>query len=130
MADHIYKKVELVGSSKVGVEDAIEGAIARAAETLRNLDWFEVKEIRGNIRDGKPEFYQVTLGGSGDEHTSIGDIVGRGFGPDEITDAIEKIVDTYLGLRLGKDEKFLDAYRRVGAQPFKEALYGAETRAA
>ncbi|HMS58512.1 MAG TPA: dodecin family protein [Tepidiformaceae bacterium] len=61
MADHIYKKVELVGSSKVGVEDAIEGAIARAAETLRNLDWFEVKEIRGNIRDGKPEFYQVTL---------------------------------------------------------------------
>ena len=76
------------------------------------------------------ELYQVTLGGSGDEHTSIGDIVGRGFGPEEITDAIEKIVDTYLGLRLGKDEKFLDAYRRVGAQPFKEALYGAETRAA
>ena len=61
MADHIYKKVELVGSSKVGVEDAIEGAIARAAETLRNLDWFEVKEIRGNIRDGKPEFDQVPL---------------------------------------------------------------------
>ncbi|MCC6387500.1 MAG: dodecin domain-containing protein [Dehalococcoidia bacterium] len=61
MPEHIYKKVELVGSSKDGVEDAIEGAIARAAETLRNLDWFEVKEIRGNIRDGKPEYYQVTL---------------------------------------------------------------------
>ena len=45
------------------------------------------------------ELYQVTLGGSGDEHTSIGEIIGRGFGPDEITDAIETIVETYLGLR-------------------------------
>ena len=76
------------------------------------------------------ELYQVTLGGSGDEHTSIGDIIGRGFGPDEITDAIEKVVETYLGLRLSRDEKFLDAYRRVGPAPFKEALYGAESRAA
>jgi sulfite reductase (NADPH) hemoprotein beta-component len=76
------------------------------------------------------ELYQVTLGGSGDEHTSIGDIVGRGFGPDEITDAIEKVVETYLGLRLNRDEKFLDAYRRVGAAPFKDALYGAESKAA
>ncbi|MBN9073399.1 MAG: nitrite/sulfite reductase [Rhizobiales bacterium] len=76
------------------------------------------------------ELYQVTLGGSGDENTSIGEIVGRGFGPDEITDAIETVVDTYLGLRLGRDEKFLDAYRRVGAAPFKEALYGAESKAA
>jgi len=76
------------------------------------------------------ELYQVTLGGSGDEHTSIGDIVGRGFGPDEITDAIEKVVETYLGLRLNRDEKFLDAYRRVGAAPFKEALYGTESKAA
>jgi len=76
------------------------------------------------------ELYQVTLGGSGDENTSIGDIIGRGFGPDEITDAIEKIVDTYVGLRLDRSEKFLDAYRRVGAAPFKEALYGAESKAA
>jgi sulfite reductase (NADPH) hemoprotein beta-component len=76
------------------------------------------------------ELYQVTLGGSGDEHTSIGDIIGRGFGPDEITNAIEKIVETYLGLRLNRDEKFLDAYRRVGAAPFKEALYGTESKVA
>ena len=76
------------------------------------------------------ELYQVTLGGSGDENTSIGDIIGRGFGPDEITDAIETVVETYLGLRLNRDEKFLDAYRRVGAAPFKEALYGAEAKAA
>jgi len=76
------------------------------------------------------ELYQVTLGGSGDEHTSIGEIIGRGFGPDEITGAIEKIVDTYLGLRLDRNEKFLDAYRRVGAAPFKEALYASEARPA
>jgi sulfite reductase (NADPH) hemoprotein beta-component len=76
------------------------------------------------------ELYQVTLGGSGDENTSVGDIVGRGFGPDEITDAIETIVDTYLTIRLDAGEKFLDAYRRVGAAPFKEALYAGETRAA
>jgi sulfite reductase (NADPH) hemoprotein beta-component len=76
------------------------------------------------------ELYQVTLGGSGDEHTSIGDIIGRGFGPDEITDAVEKIVDTYLALRLDRNEKFLDAYRRIGPAPFKEALYGAESKAA
>ena len=76
------------------------------------------------------EIYQVTLGGSADEHTSIGEIVGRGFASDEITDAIETVVDTYLGLRQSKDENFLSAYRRVGAQPFKEALYGSVDKAA
>ena len=76
------------------------------------------------------EIYQVTLGGSADEHTSIGEIVGRGFASDEVTDAIETIVDTYLGLRQSKDENFLSAYRRVGAQPFKEALYGSVEKAA
>ncbi|MGE7369316.1 nitrite/sulfite reductase [Neorhizobium sp. NPDC001467] len=70
------------------------------------------------------ELYQITLGGSGDEHTSIGEIIGRGFEPSKVTDAIETIVNTYLGLRLSKDEIFLDAYRRVGPQPFKDALYG------
>jgi len=76
------------------------------------------------------ELYQVTLGGSGDENTSVGEIIGRGFGPDEITDAIEKIVETYLGLRTDGSEKFLDAYRRVGPAPFKEALYASEAKAA
>lgn len=76
------------------------------------------------------ELYQITLGGSGDEVTSIGEIVGRGFAPEEITDAIETVVDTYLGLRLDESEKFLDAYRRVGAAPFKEALYGSDAKAA
>ncbi|EJK84830.1 nitrite/sulfite reductase [Rhizobium sp. AP16] len=71
------------------------------------------------------ELYQITLGGSGDEHTSIGEIIGRGFEPNKVTDAIETIVDTYLGLRLDPSEIFLDAYRRVGPQPFKDALYGS-----
>ncbi|NEJ71222.1 nitrite/sulfite reductase [Rhizobium phaseoli] len=76
------------------------------------------------------ELYQITLGGSGDEHTSIGEIIGRGFEPDRVTDAIETIVDTYLGLRLDPSEIFLATYRRVGPQPFKAALYGATAEAA
>ncbi|WP_454685931.1 nitrite/sulfite reductase [Agrobacterium leguminum] len=76
------------------------------------------------------ELYQITLGGSGDENTSIGEIIGRGFEPEKVTDAIETIVDTYLGLRLSKEEIFLEAYRRVGPQPFKDALYGSAAEAA
>ena len=76
------------------------------------------------------ELYQVTLGGSADENTSVGEIIGRGFSSEEITDAIEQIVETYLGLRLNPPEKFIDAYRRVGPAPFKEALYAGEAKAA
>ncbi|TIR31129.1 MAG: nitrite/sulfite reductase [Mesorhizobium sp.] len=76
------------------------------------------------------ELYQVTLGGSADENTSVGEIIGRGFSSEEITDAIEQIVETYLGLRLDRNEKFIDAYRRVGPAPFKEALYAGEAKAA
>jgi sulfite reductase (NADPH) hemoprotein beta-component len=75
------------------------------------------------------ELYQITLGGSGDEHTSIGEIIGRGFAPEKVTDAIETIVNTYLDLRLDHSEIFLAAYRRVGPQPFKEALYGSTSTA-
>ena len=59
--DHVYRKTELVGSSKTSLSDAIETAVARAAKTLRYLEWFEVNEIRGHVRDGKVEHYQVTL---------------------------------------------------------------------
>ncbi|MDD1498764.1 nitrite/sulfite reductase [Agrobacterium sp. CNPSo 3708] len=76
------------------------------------------------------ELYQITLGGSGDENSSIGEIIGRGFEPEKVTDAVETIVDTYLGLRLTKEESFLEAYRRVGPQPFKDALYPAAAEAA
>ncbi len=68
------------------------------------------------------EFYQVTLGGSGDENASIGEIIGPGFSGEEITDTVETIIDTYIGLR-DDGETFLDAYRRIGPEPFKEAIY-------
>ena len=58
---HVYKKIELVGSSRDGVDDAIRRAIQKAGEAVRNLDWFEVKEIRGWIKDGEPQHTQVTL---------------------------------------------------------------------
>jgi sulfite reductase (NADPH) hemoprotein beta-component len=71
------------------------------------------------------EFYQLTLGGSGDETASIGEIIGPGFSSEGVVDAVETLVDTYLKLRRSPDEDFLAAYRRVGQAPFKEALYGA-----
>jgi sulfite reductase (NADPH) hemoprotein beta-component len=71
------------------------------------------------------EFYQLTLGGSGDETASVGEIIGPGFGYDEVVDAVETLVDTYLKVRSGPEENFLAAYRRLGQAPFKEALYGA-----
>jgi hypothetical protein len=61
MANHTYKKIELVGSSTQSVDDAITSAIGRAAKTTRNLDWFEVSQIRGHIEDGKIGHYQVVM---------------------------------------------------------------------
>ncbi|MDE2892613.1 MAG: dodecin family protein [Chloroflexota bacterium] len=60
--DHTYKIVELVGSSPDGVDQAIRNAIERAGETLRNLDWFEVREIRGAMHEGEIGWFQVKLG--------------------------------------------------------------------
>ncbi|HEU4741230.1 MAG TPA: dodecin [Meiothermus sp.] len=57
----VYKKVELVGTSNENIEDAIQTALTRARKTLRNLDWFEVKEIRGSLADGYLNTYQVVL---------------------------------------------------------------------
>lgn len=59
--DHVYKLVELVGSSETSIEDAIEVAVAKAAQTLRHLRWFEVVQIRGHLEEGKLSHYQVTL---------------------------------------------------------------------
>jgi len=61
MQDHIYKVVELVGSSETSIEDAINVAIGRANETIRQLRWFEVLQTRGHIEDGKVRHYQVAL---------------------------------------------------------------------
>jgi flavin-binding protein dodecin len=61
MTDNVYKVVELVGSSGESVSKAIDGAIAKAALTLRHLGWFEVVQVRGHIEDGKVAHYQVTI---------------------------------------------------------------------
>lgn len=61
MTEHIYRVTEIVGSSHEGVDHAIRNAIARASQTLRNLDWFEVNQIRGQIENGQIEHYQVGL---------------------------------------------------------------------
>ncbi len=59
--DHTYKVTEIVGSSEVGIDDAVKNGIGRAAKTLRNLDWFEVTDIRGAMKDGAIGWYQVTM---------------------------------------------------------------------
>jgi hypothetical protein len=61
MDDHIYRVIQIVGSSDKSVDDAIQRAISRASQTLRNLRWFEVVETRGHIEDGKVHHFQVTL---------------------------------------------------------------------
>jgi flavin-binding protein dodecin len=61
MADHIYKKIELVGSSPDGFDAAVKNALARAAKTVRNMRWFEVSETRGYIEEGNIAHWQVTV---------------------------------------------------------------------
>ncbi len=58
---HTYKKIELIGSSPVSIEEAINNALAECAKTVRNMDWFEVTETRGHIENGKVGHYQVSL---------------------------------------------------------------------
>jgi len=61
MPDHVYKKIEIVGSSPESVEAAVRNALDRASQTVRNMRWFEVVETRGHIEDGKVAHWQVTL---------------------------------------------------------------------
>ncbi len=61
MSEHVYKHLELTGSSKSGIQDAIENAISRAAKTIRGMSWFEVTDTRGHVEDGKIAYWQVTI---------------------------------------------------------------------
>ncbi|MFZ5801951.1 MAG: dodecin [Candidatus Omnitrophota bacterium] len=61
MSDHVYKKIEITGSSTQSIEDAVQKAVVRASKTLRNLRWFELVETRGHIENGKVAHWQVTL---------------------------------------------------------------------
>ena len=71
------------------------------------------------------ENYQITLGGDGSEDATLGERTGPGFADDQIVPAIERILHAYLALRAGREETFLQTYRRLGLAPFKEALYAA-----
>ncbi len=61
MSDHVYKKVEITGSSSVDMEDAIKNAVNKCSSTIKNMDWFEVMDTRGHIKDGKVAHWQVTI---------------------------------------------------------------------
>lgn len=61
MSDHVYKSLELTGSSAIGIEDAVNKAIAKASQTVRNIHWFNIVETRGHVENGKVAHWQVTL---------------------------------------------------------------------
>lgn len=61
MSDHVYKLIEIAGSSSTGTDDAIRNAIAKASESVRNMDWYEVIESRGHIKDGRIAHFQVVV---------------------------------------------------------------------
>ena len=61
MSNHVYKKIELTGSSATGIEDAVNNAVSKAARTLHNMRWFEVVETRGHIEKGAVSHWQVTI---------------------------------------------------------------------
>ncbi|MCF7982672.1 MAG: dodecin family protein [Pseudomonadales bacterium] len=61
MNDHVYKKIDVVGSSKLSIEDAIQNAIKRTSQTVDHVEWFEVGEIRGHVVDGEVGHYQVVM---------------------------------------------------------------------
>ena len=61
MDEHVYKQIELTGSSKTGIEDAVQNAITKAAKSLHNLHWFQVVETRGYVENAKVDYWQVTI---------------------------------------------------------------------
>ncbi len=61
MSEHVYKVIELAGSSAIGVEHAVQNAVEKASKTLKNLSWFQVTETRGHIADGKVAHWQVVI---------------------------------------------------------------------
>jgi dodecin len=61
MVDHVYKTLHITGTSKIGIEDAIRGAVARTAKTVHNLRWFKVTEVRGDLAGSTVQHWQVTL---------------------------------------------------------------------
>ncbi|MBI5942447.1 MAG: nitrite/sulfite reductase, partial [Caulobacterales bacterium] len=105
-------RAELIGELKIKISGCIN---ACGHHHVGNIG------ILGVDKKGE-EFYQLSLGGSGQEDASLAQILGPGMSADKVPDAIEALVDTYLSIRDG-EERFLDTVRRVGMTPFKEAVY-------
>ena len=120
------------GSGKSSLARLIVGLLPRKSGSVK----FRGNELSVALKDRSKDdlrqiqfIYQLPDVALNPRQT-IGEIIGRGFGPDEITDAVETVVETYLKHRSNAGEKFLDAYRRLGPAPFKEALYGGVEKAA
>jgi sulfite reductase (NADPH) hemoprotein beta-component len=115
ISERLAKRQDVIGDLKIKISGCIN---ACGHHHVGHIGILGV-EKRGE------EHYQLLLGGSGAEDASLATITGPGFGPDGIVDAVETVVERYLELRSGPDEPFLAAYSRLGAAPFKEALYAA-----
>ena len=115
LSARLAPRQELVGDLKIKISGCINACGHHHVGAIGILG----VEKRGQ------EHYQLLLGGSGSAAAALASITGPGFGPDGIVDAVEKVVDTYLRLRAGPQEAFLATYARLGAEPFKEAIYAA-----
>jgi sulfite reductase (NADPH) hemoprotein beta-component len=109
-----FQRLEQIGDLRLNISGCINACGHHHAGNIG---------ILGVDKQGE-EFYQITLGGSSKDDASIGKIVGPAFAIDQVADAVETIVNVYLEKRAGNDERFLETYRRIGLDPFKEKLYG------
>ena len=115
ISERLAKRQEQIGDLKIKISGCIN---ACGHHHVGHIGILGV-EKRGE------EHYQLLLGGSGAEDAALASITGPGFGPDGIVDAVETVVERYLELRSGPEEPFLATFGRLGAAPFKEALYAA-----
>ena len=113
----IKKKVKL--KKRIFLLIALGIMVPLAFSSFKNISF--AMPVLGVDKKGA-EFYQITLGGNADHDASIGDILGPSFAAEVVPDIIEEILNTYLDLR-AEGEEFIDTYRRVGIQPFKERAY-------
>ncbi|HVZ02202.1 MAG TPA: nitrite/sulfite reductase [Dongiaceae bacterium] len=109
-----FRRLEEIGDLRLNISGCINACGHHHAGNIG---------ILGVDKQGE-EFYQITLGGSSRDDSSIGKIVGPAFAIDQVADAVETIVNVYLEKRTSRDERFLETYRRIGLDPFKEKLYG------
>jgi sulfite reductase (NADPH) hemoprotein beta-component len=109
-----FQRLEEIGELRLNISGCINACGHHHAGNIG---------ILGVDKQGE-EFYQITLGGSSKDDSSIGKIMGPAFSIDQVADAVENIVNVYLEKRTNKEERFLETFRRLGLDPFKEKVYG------